>query len=222
MAFALHLAPDTAPRSPVARLRSPHRETPSRNKRKDKLVQFNRHDQIPNGDNKLWQIQSGYVRTLSWNSEGDPIPLGFWRAGDIFGEAIARTSPYEAQCLSSVTARPLNMEAGFSYEAAMAQVQQSNDLLRIVHCRQLNQSLLQFLCWLASRFGQPTHEGLEIPVKLIHQDIADAIGATRVTIARQIKQLEREGKLRWSGSEKVVYTTTLSQFSLDSDCQLEL
>ncbi len=224
MAVALHLVSSKALTPPVTALRSP----------KDnafnpiKLVRFDRHDSMPTGDptgsptggHTLWRIHSGYVRTLTWSPEGDPIPLGFWGAGDLVGEAIAQVSPYEIQCLSAVTAQALDANRGFSRESVMAQVQQSNDLLRIIHCRQMERRLLQFVCWLANRFGEPTDEGLEVPIKLIHQDIADAIGATRVTITRLLKTIERDGKLRWSGQEKVVYKSTLAQFPLDINYQL--
>lgn len=213
MAFALHLVP-----SPATPLRSPQGQTHG----KVKPVQFARHDRIPTSHSAIWRIQSGYVRSLTWNLEGDPIPLGFWSAGDVVGEAIAQTSPYEVQCLSAVTAEALSSDYAFSFDAVMAQVQQSNDLLRIVHCRQMELRLLRFLCWLAYRFGQPTSEGLEVPIKLIHQDIADTMGSTRVTVTRLLKALERDGKLRWSGQEKVVYHSTLAQFSLDIDYQLKV
>lgn len=187
-----------------------------------KLIKFKHHDQLPTSRNNFWRIQSGYVRTLSWGVEGNPIPLGFWGAGDIVGEAIAQTLPYEAQCLGAVTAEALGANYAFSRDAVLAQLQHANELLKIIHCRQAEQRLLAFVCWLATRFGQPTYEGFEIPIKLIHQDIADAIGATRVTITRLLKNLERDRKIRWSAQEKVVYKATLTQFLLDIGCQLDV
>lgn len=218
MAAALHLFPPKVLIPPVTALRSPQGKAFNR----AKPVHFSRHDRMPTRSNALWHIQSGYVRTVTWSPEGDPIPLGFWSAGDRVGEAISQISPYEVQCLSEVTAQALDISDGFCYESVMAQVRQSNDLLRIVHCHQMKLRLLQFVCWLANRFGQLTEEGLEVPIKLIHQDIADAIGATRVTITRLLNGLERDGKLRWSGQEKVIYKSTLAQFSLDIDYQQRL
>ena len=81
---------------------------------------------------------------------------------------------------------------------------------------------MQFLYWLAQRFGEPTKDGLSVPVKLIHQDIAESIGATRVTITRLLKKLEREGKIQWSVHIKVVSKASLAQFILDTDYQIKL
>ena len=185
-----------------------------------KLVEFKRHDRLPTGNGALWRIQRGYVRSLSWGLEGDPIPLGFWSTGDVLGEAIAQTSPYEVQCLSPVTAEALKPTYTFSRDAVLAQVQQSNELLKIVHCRQTEQRLLHFVCWLARRFGKPTPAGIAVSIRLTHQDIADAIATTRVTVTRLLKKVEREGKLRWSVQEKVIHAATLSQFALDINYQL--
>lgn len=218
MAFALHLVPSKARTSSVSTLPSPQ----PRDWETVKTFQFKRNDQLPIRDHALWRIHSGYVRTFTWGPEGDTIPLGFWSMGDIVGPAIAQISPYEVQCLNAVIAEPLAANYAFSREAVLAQVQQSNELLRIVHCRQAEQRLMQFLCWLAQRFGEPTKDGLSVPVKLIHQDIAESIGATRVTITRLLKKLEREGKIQWSVHRKVVSKVALAQFILDTDCQIKL
>ncbi|MEM9087530.1 MAG: Crp/Fnr family transcriptional regulator [Cyanobacteria bacterium P01_F01_bin.53] len=186
------------------------------------LVEFNRHDSLPTSDNSFWRIESGYVRTFTWSADGDPIPLGFWKAGDIVGPVIAQVRPYEVQCLSPVTASHLGRTYAFPREAVLAQVRQTNELLRISHCRQAEQSLLTFLCWLADRFGQVTDEGIAVPIKLIHQDIADSIGVARVTVTRLLKKLDREGQIRWSVQEKVVYRQTFAQFFLDTNYQLTL
>ncbi len=179
-----------------------------------KTISFKRSDCLPAYDHGLWRIQSGYVRTFTWNDQGDSVSLGFWQAGDIFGQAIAQMTPYEAQCLTPVIADYLGNNYTFSRESALAHARQSNDLLKITHCRQTDQRLLHFLCWLATRFGQPTAEGREVSIKLIHQEIADSIGCTRVTVTRILKQLEREGKIQWTANKKLVYAKTLAAFEV--------
>lgn len=142
-----------------------------------KLLHFKRHENLCFRSGGLWRIQQGYVRSLTWSFEGDPVPLGFWGAGDIVGYAINPSHPYETQCLTSVTAEYLGSPYSFSQETALAYVRQSNDLLRITHCRQTEARLLLFLCWLAHRFGERVAEGCQIQLKLTHQEIADSIGS---------------------------------------------
>ena len=185
------------------------------------LFKFKRHDHLHFRDSGLWRIQSGYVRTLTWNAEGEFIPLGFWQKGDVIGCAIAQTSPYKAQCLTPVVAEYLGSRYAFSTCDVLAQVKQSNELLQISHCRNAGTRLLSFLCWAAKRFGKSStliNQGGEPQTKcyrhllrLTHQEIGESIGITRVTVTRLLKDLEREGLIQWNTQEKVVFQKAFEQ-----------
>lgn len=171
-----------------------------------------RHEQLPFRRYGLWRITTGYVRTLTWSADGESVPLGFWQAGDIFGYPITQTHPYEAQCLSTVTAEYLGRHYQLSQGEIISQTIQSNQLLCISHCRQGQLRLLKFLCWLAERFGQASAAGHHVQIRLTHQEIAESTGLTRVTVTRLIKRLESERKLRWCAQEKLIYNKTIEQF----------
>ncbi|MEO1393691.1 MAG: Crp/Fnr family transcriptional regulator [Cyanobacteria bacterium J06634_5] len=175
-----------------------------------KYFRLKRNDLLDSHSKGLWRIHSGYVRTLSWTQEGTLVPLGFWGKGDIIGYPIAQATPYQAKCLSVVEVESLGTTYGFSQEQVLAQVRQSNDLLKISHYRQAEAQLLEFICWLAQRFGQPVREGHLLKIRLTHQEIAESIGITRVTVSRLLKALEREKKIRWRPAEKIVARATLA------------
>ncbi|MFK8184261.1 MAG: Crp/Fnr family transcriptional regulator [Phormidesmis sp.] len=139
------------------------------------LFKFKRHDSLHFRDNGLWRIQSGYVRTLTWNAEGEFTPLGFWQTGDVIGCAIAQANPYKAQCLTPVVAEYLGSHYAFSKCDVLAQVRQSNELLQISHCRNADMRLLSFLCWAAQRFGKPST--IERPLSASQQNGAQTDGA---------------------------------------------
>lgn len=171
-----------------------------------KLFYFKRHDQLEAQSQGLWRIQSGYVRSLTWDLEGEFVPLGFWKPGDVVGSAIAQTNPYKAQCLTSVVAEHLGSTYAFSRNMLLLQIRQSNELLQISHCSNAEQRLLTFICWIAKQFGQCVAKGDYVSqLRLTHQEIAESIGITRVTVTRLIKVLEREGKIKWGTREKIVY-----------------
>ncbi|MEL6263474.1 MAG: Crp/Fnr family transcriptional regulator [Cyanobacteria bacterium J06626_6] len=180
-------------------------------------LQFKRHENLCSRGRGLWRIQQGYVRSITWSSEGDPVPLGFWQTGDIVGYAISSAQHYEVRCLTAVTAEYLGRAHSLSPDVALAQIQQSNDLLRIAHCRQAEKRLLSFLCWLAQRFGESVAEGHQIQPRLTHQEIADSIGSTRVTVTRLLKELARTHKIKWNTHEKIVYARTFEQ-SFEHTC----
>jgi len=176
------------------------------------LISFKRHDRLSFVHHSLWRIQSGYIRTLTLNPEGEYVPLGFWSVDDIVGYPIAQTYPYEAECLTTVEAEYLNVNYPLSREMVIGQIRQSHSLLRIVHCRDSEQRILQFVCWLAERFGKTTAEGVEIALKLTHQEIAESIGTTRVTVTRLLKSLEQKGHIVWKARQKMVFKEAFKHF----------
>ncbi|MEO0432679.1 MAG: Crp/Fnr family transcriptional regulator [Cyanobacteria bacterium J06656_5] len=173
---------------------------------------FKRRDRISVDTCTLWQVRSGLVRTITWNQEGDVVPLGLWSPGSIIGVPISQVEPCELQCLSTVELERLPLDYALTVDMLLKHTAQVNRLLQIMHCRQVQDRLLQFSCWLAENFGQPTSHGRLIIVRLTHQEIAETIGTSRVTITRFIKQLEAEGLMRWSGRERFVSNRALKTF----------
>lgn len=55
--------------------------------------------------------------------------------------------------------------------------------------------MCKFLIWLSDEFGRDIDKGKLIDIYLTHQEIAEVLNTTRVTITRLLMQLEAEGKL---------------------------
>lgn len=192
---------------------SAYEEKTNRNKLNN-LITFKRQDQLDFVNHRLWRIHTGYIRTLTWNSEGEPVPLGFWQKGDVVGSAIVQAYPYHAECLSPVVAEHLTIGHQPSPAMVAKQIQQSNQLLQIAYCRQAKQRLLQFICWIAADFGQSVPKGRLLNLRLTHQKIAESIGITRVTVTRLLKELEKKGEIMWTTNERLVYQSTFQQYYL--------
>ena len=75
------------------------------------------------------------------------------------------------------------------------QVQQTEEILYILRSEDTYTRLRHILIWLSQKFGQEVAVGKLIDIRLTHQDLADLVGATRVTITKFINQLEKEGFL---------------------------
>lgn len=86
----------------------------------------------------------------------------------------------------------------------LSHIQQTEELLRIIHCRQVECRLLQFLKWLARRFGREVAQGQLIDLPLTHHEIAQDIGTTRVTVTRLLKRLKQEKKIIWSAQRCIL------------------
>ena len=62
--------------------------------------------------------------------------------------------------------------------------------------KNVEEKVKAFLELMASEFGTPVAEGLKIDFRMTHQDIANAIGATRESITRILSKLRETGWLK--------------------------
>ncbi|KAI9134778.1 Crp/Fnr family transcriptional regulator [Acaryochloris sp. CCMEE 5410] len=159
---------------------------------------FKRRECLPMIQNLLWKIDTGMVRSITLHEEGDITTLGLWGAGDIIGHLFAGIEPYQAECLGTVRVHRLLINDYQALEEAMwCHIQQSQALLTMQH-GSVQTRFSRFLNWLADRFGQRSGDECFIPLPFTHQDIAEVIGSSRVTVTRLIGEFEREDTLSWS------------------------
>lgn len=157
---------------------------------------FEYQNRIPLSDSVLWKIEQGAVRTLTWNREGTAVTLGLWGPGDVVGKPLSKIEPYEIECLQCVTAMALPAHIWFQeLNAIILYAQQTEELLSIVNSEIVHIRLLGFLIWLSHKFGCEVNQGQLIKLQLTHQEIAESISTTRVTVTRMLGILEQEGKI---------------------------
>lgn len=159
---------------------------------------FQRKDLLPLEPDSVWSIEQGIVRTLTWDEEGRTIGLGFWGQGDVLGLPLSPISPYQAECITPVKVAKLSLDSRHLQEGLIRRARKSEELLTIVHQPSVVMRLLQLLEWLATHFGQPVPGGRSLDVLLTHQELAETISTTRVTVTRLLSQLEQEGKIERS------------------------
>lgn len=159
------------------------------------VSKFARRDFLPTRD-ALWQIKTGVVRTQTVLEDGNSITLGLWGTGDIVGKVLCNANPYQIECITTVEATLIPAHRWHELTDAMIlHIQRSVELMEILHYRQAESSVLHLLAWLAKRFGQEVDQGRLIDLRLTHQDIADILGLTRVTVSRLIGNLEKQGMI---------------------------
>jgi len=157
---------------------------------------FSRRDLLPAREDVLWRIERGAVRTVTWSEQGALIALGYWGVGDVVGHSLSRVKPYQIECLTSVEMSILPSELWYqTLDAMFVHVQQSEELLNIVHRKPVALRLWQFLVWLSQKFGRDVEQGRLIDLGITHQEIAEVINTTRVSVTRMLQQFEEEGML---------------------------
>jgi CRP-like cAMP-binding protein len=158
---------------------------------------FGRHELISEESKEIWQIQRGIVRAITWDENGECMTLGYWGTGDIIGYSLSCVSPYHLECLThvEVTSVPLQTLSK-NLDVLLSHIQHTEQLISIVNCKGASTRIWQFLLWLSDRFGRDMEKGRLIDIQITHQEIADVLNTTRVTITRMLKDLENEGKLQ--------------------------
>lgn len=144
--------------------------------------------------NILWLINRGIVKTSTWDREENPIVLGYWGRGDVVGQPLSRINPYEIKCLQDVEAVSIPCRYWSSlFKEIRSYHQDVEELLYISRQKPVYQRIIKFLIFLAHKFGIEEKKGRLIQIPLTHQELADSIGTTRVTVTRIINKLEKSG-----------------------------
>jgi CRP-like cAMP-binding protein len=136
------------------------------------------------------------VKTSTWLEDGTLIVLGLWGPGSFVGKTLERVNPYQVECITPVQAVSFSTVESYQMaEILLSHLQQAQELSIIRSYKRTDIMVLKLLAWLGNQFGKQTGTGQLIDVRLTHQDIADLLGTTRVTITRALNHLEQQGSV---------------------------
>lgn len=159
-----------------------------------KVVLFPSGYELPYRANCLWQITSGVVKSCTVSEEGDSVTLGFWGMDDLVGETLSNITPLSLKCISDVEAIAIHQTQWEDISHSLLyHAQQTQQLLYIARNSRISKRLWLLLKWLAEKFGRAIEEGNLIDFQLTHQELADAISTTRITVTKTLNQFERDG-----------------------------
>jgi CRP-like cAMP-binding protein len=77
-------------------------------------------------------------------------------------------------------------------------------MIALLGQRRVEERVRGFLELLAQDYGQPCEQGLMLSLRLTHQDIANALSTTRVTVTRVLGLLREEGWLQLDQQRQLV------------------
>jgi len=167
------------------------------------LQSFRAGQDIPLTPHEVWVVCRGVVQLGTFYDTGDEALLGLASASMPFGLPLTLIRPYHATALSDVDLMRLTwseveqspMLAQGIFQHMARRLRQTEAVLAMVGYRRVEDRLRHLLVLLKREVGQPVAEGTRLSVRLTHQQLANAIGTTRVTVTRLISQLREEGWL---------------------------
>lgn len=159
---------------------------------------------VPLRMNEVLIVCRGIVQLYTIQQDGSETLLGLAGPSMPIGLPLTIVDPYWATALTDVDILPLSISEVESSPVLMAgicrhlmlRLQQAEAWLAIAGNRLVADRLRQLLLLIAQEFGQVETCGVRIPVRLTHHQLATAIGTTRVTVTRLLKDFKSEGWLQ--------------------------
>lgn len=168
----------------------------------------------------IWVVYRGVVQLSTLHGNGDEVLLGLAGPSMPFGFPLSSLESYFATALSKVELLRLTLtdiEASPTlsqrvFRQLNRRLRQTEVMLALVGHRRVEVRLRHLLYLLQDELGQPVAGGTRIAVKLTHQQLANAIGTTRVTVTRLLGKLRDENWLTLDQSRHIVLTTNFTPF----------
>jgi CRP-like cAMP-binding protein len=167
----------------------------------------------------IFFINGGRVKCSKVTRDGKELTLAYRGAGQIFGElAVIDGAPREemAEAMKNaiITEVPRelfrelllsdsNLAFNFACIVGERRKQLETKLEHLVF-RDVQAKLAALLLDLGKEYGVETEEGLQIGLKITHQEMANLIGSTRETISLTLAQFKKKGLLNMDGRTVVL------------------
>lgn len=179
------------------------------------LYPFSSGQSIELNAEDIWIVCRGVVQLGTLYDTGDEALLGLACSSMPFGLPLTSIRPYQAMALTPVDLMRLTVEEveqapGLSQSIVhhlTRRLRQTEAFLAMVGYRRVEERLKHLLLLLQQEVGQPCGNGTRLGVRLTHQQLANAIGTTRVTITRLISQLRDEGWLMVDSHRHIIIMT---------------
>lgn len=172
--------------------------------RERSLVAYGAGQSIPLKADEVLIVCRGVAQLFTIQQDGSETLLGLAGPSMPMGLPLSIVDPYWATALTDIDLLALPFQEIEASPVLMVGVfrnltlrlQQTEAWLALAGKRLVADRLRQFLMLLAKDFGQVEPQGIRIPLKLTHHQLATAIGTTRVTVTRLLKEFKEEGWIR--------------------------
>jgi len=160
---------------------------------------WKRGDLIFMENDSVLEIVNGVVSTMMVHKDGTQVLLGLSGPGQILvahpdDECYIQFLAHTPAVVSIQTWDQAMSRPDFP-EKLRARLQQMEAWAAMQARPYLDQRILGILGLLAEQFGKPCDQGILIDVRITHNNLANAVGATRTTITRVLGELRAAGKL---------------------------
>ena len=176
--------------------------------------------------NALFIIKTGRVRILSLSDKGTETIVHILKEGAIFGELLLSEEKRAFTAVAGTDAVVTVLSKGSLVEILAAIPTVSKNFIRLLSMRLTKvemefgdfghtwsyNRLAKILLQLCEEHGKETPQGIMIPLRLTHEDLANLIGTTRETVTTQMIRFRRMGLVKRLDRFLVVNKPRLEEF----------
>lgn len=156
-------------------------------------------------------LLSGRVKICSFTADGKQGILTFIESGELFGELSILDQEEREEYAEAVEASSIMLIPGPEMQRLLSMYPQVTlGITKLIGLRRRRierrlkyllfhsnrQRLVHLLLELTGDYGIRTPEGIDLGIKLSHQDLANIIGSTRETVTVILGELQKEGTLK--------------------------
>lgn len=160
----------------------------------------------------IWQVYRGVVQVSKTNVSGKKVILGWATSGHVFDNGYDKSVIYHAQAMSDVYIRCLTPQYLNKYPQLVTELIaklsyrliKTEQLLTITAIKLVEDRLWELLSMLKEEMGQPAPEGTRLAVRFTHQNLADVIGATRVTVTRVLGEFQTKNWIEFDSDRHII------------------
>ena len=173
---------------------------------------YDKGDDIPLVAQGVWQVYRGVVQLSKVQASGDESLLGWAKPSTFFGTWLTRIDAYQAKALSDVYLRWYSLHeletsphlAQTLLDGVVRRARQTEALLSIAGLRRVEERLYELLLLLKGEMGEPVAGGTRLAIRITHQNLANAIGTTRVTVTRLLGDFQRRGIIKLGSDRHLI------------------
>ena len=173
---------------------------------------YQKGEEIPLQGVGFWQVYRGVVQLNRLNHIQREVVMGWVTPNHTFGNAIDSSYPYSALAITDVYLRKYQpQEIAKNTQLARQLLSElsyrlvkSEQMVEIVSHKKVEDRLRGLLLMLKEEMGHPVDRGIRLTARFTHQNIADALCTTRVTVTRILGDLQNQDLLEFDGDRHLV------------------
>ncbi len=159
--------------------------------------------------NEMYRLVDGAVRICNYSMDGSEIITGEFRSGDCFGEmGLIDELPRMSHAVASKDSSLRVLNKHHFHELCIRYPELSRELNRVLCSRvrflhslneeaaglNLHERLARVIQRLAISHGN-SDDGQGTTIEISHEDLSKMLGASRQSVSKELKALEREGDI---------------------------